>query len=208
MAVIDRVASKLGRNDEVPNQELARDLAARGATDEIAEIAAHLWDRDAAVRSDCIKVLDEIGSLNPALIAPYAEDFVRLLGDKQNRLVWGGMTALASIATITADTLYPHVAEIQAAMARGSVITVDQGVKTLAGIAAGSPERNAALFPLLLAHLETCRSKEVPQHAESTLVAVDATNRDAFVDVMHRRLPELTPPQAARIKRLVRRLNR
>lgn len=207
MGAIERIASKLGRQDEAQNQELARELAEHNDAAGIAEIAAHLWDRDTAVRSDCIKVLYEVGELKPELIAPYAADFVRLLGDKQNRLVWGGMSALATIATVAADALDPYAGEIQAAMARGSVITVDTGVKTLARLAASSAERNASLFPALLAHLETCRAKEVPQHAESTLVAVTPSNRAAFVAVLERRLPDLTPPQAARLQRLIRKVH-
>jgi hypothetical protein len=204
MSTIERIAARLGRSDEVPNKALARDLAARNDAAGIAEIAAHLWDRDAATRSDCIKVLYEAAELNPALVAPHAAAFVRLLGDKQNRMVWGGMSALAEIAPVAGDALSPHVAEIRAAMARGSVIAVDAGVKTLARLAAGSPERNAALFPVLLDHLATCRAKEVPQHAESSLVAVTPANRAAFVAVLERRLPELTPAQAARVKRVVK----
>ncbi len=204
MIALDRIASRLGRQDEQPNKELARDLAERGDVAGISEIAAHLWDRDNAVRSDCIKVLYEAGELKPDLIAPYAMDFVRLLGDKQNRLVWGGMSALATIAIVAADKLYPHASEIQTAIAGGSVITVDEGIKTLARLASTSPDRNAALFPALIEHLETCRSKEVPQHAESTLVAVNPANRVSFIEVLERRFPELTPPQAARIKRILK----
>jgi hypothetical protein len=205
MSVIDRLASQLGRSDEAPNQALARDLAARRDNAGIAEVAGHLWQRDQAIRSDCIKVLYEIGEIDPALIAPFAADFVRLLSDKQNRLVWGAMTALGTIASIEADAIYTQVREIEAAIERGSVITVDHGIKVLAKLAVSSPERNTALFPRLLQHLATCRSKEVPQHSESTLIAVTATNRDAFVLVLDRRMPELTASQASRVKRTIKR---
>jgi hypothetical protein len=206
MSLLDRIASAQGRNDEEPNFALARDLAAREDTDGIREIAEHLWDRDPNVRSDCIKVLYELGELKPALIAPYAADFLRLLRDKHNRMVWGGVIALSTIATVAADELYPHANEIQAAMARGSVIAVDNGVRALARLAATSPERNAALFPLLMAHLERCRSKEVPQHAEHASVAVTPENRAAFVALLERRLPELTPAQTTRLRRLLKKL--
>lgn len=202
--VIDRIASRLGRRDEGPNIALAHDLTERGDAAGVAEIAAHLWARDPATRSDCIKVLYEVGERNPELIAPHAEAFVRLLSDKQTRMVWGGMSALAAIAPVAGDALFPHVGEIRAAMARGSVIALDAGVKTLARIATGSSERTAALLPVLVAHLASCRAKEIPQHAESSLVAVTPENRAAFLAVLERRLPELTPAQAARVRRVLK----
>ena len=206
MSELDRIASRQGRQDEAPNIELARELAESGDTGAIREIVAHLWDRDANVRSDCIKVLYELGELKPELIAPYADDFLRLLTDRQNRMVWGGMTALAATVAIAADAIAPHADEIVTAMGRGSVIAVDNGVRALARLAATSPARNAALFPLLLDHLERCRAKEMPQHAESTLVAVTPDNRAAFIVLLERRLPELSLAQAARIRRILRRL--
>ncbi len=45
-----------------------------------------------------MKVLYEIGYLTPELIADYADDFLKLLRSKNNRMVWGGMIALATIA--------------------------------------------------------------------------------------------------------------
>lgn len=205
-SALDRIASRQGRRDEVPNQELARDLAETEDVEAIREIAAHLWDRDLHVRSDCIKVLYELGERKPELIAPYAEEFLRLLTDRQNRMVWGAMTALGTIATVAADALYPRVEEIRTAMGRGSVIAVDNGVRALARLAASAPERNAALFPVLVEHLGRCRAKEVPQHAEQIAVAVTPENRAAFVAVLERRLPELTPPQATRVRRVIKRI--
>ena len=97
MSVLNRIAHFQQRRDEIPNQELARDLAAKKDKAGIREIAEHLWDKNKNVQADCIKVLYEIGYMNPALIAGYAEDFIKLLKSKNNRLVWGGMTALAMI---------------------------------------------------------------------------------------------------------------
>jgi len=207
MGLIVRIACKLRRDEEVPNVELALELSETVDVAGIAEIAGHLSDRDRAVRSDCIKVLYEIGYRNPDLIAPYVEEFLTLLSDKQNRLVWGGMTALSTIAPRAADILFPRVDEIVAAMHGGSVITVDHAVKTLAGIASTSSDRNLILFPVLLDHLRNCRAKEVPQHAESTFVAVTAGNRAAFIATLRAREEEFTPPQAVRIRRLIKGAN-
>ena len=121
MSTLERIAYLQGRRDEVPNQELARDLAAREDQAGIREIAEALWHREPNVRSDCLKVLYEIGYLKPELVAPYAGDFLKLLGSRNNRLVWGAMIGLSTVAEIAADEIYPHAAEIQRAMVGGTI---------------------------------------------------------------------------------------
>jgi hypothetical protein len=204
MSALERIAYFQNRRDEVPNQELACDLAARQDREGIQEIAQNVWHKNPAVQSDCLKVLYEIGYLNPALVADYAADFLKLLTSQHNRLVWGGAIALSTIAALKADEIYPHVAEIQAAMEGGSVITRDNGVKVLAEVAAQQAAYRRKLFPYLLKHLETCRPKDVPQHAEKIVVAVNAKNRDEFSRVLNARLTDLNASQAARINKLLK----
>jgi hypothetical protein len=204
MSILSQLACAQNTNSEVPNQELARKLAEAQEAEGIRELAENLWNRDSAIANDCIKALYEIGYLNPALIAPYALDFLKLLRSTNNRLVWGGMIALATVAALRADDLFPHAADIQKTMDKGSVITVDAGVLALAGIAAAKPEYNRSIFPYLLNHLRTCRPKEVPQHAEKTLPAVNAANQAEFIAVIAARLDNATPSQLARLKRVIK----
>jgi hypothetical protein len=82
MSVLSQLASSLGRRDEVPNQELARDLAAKKDKTGIREIVQNLWNKDKNIQADCIKVLYEIGSIEPKLISDYADEFVNLLRQK------------------------------------------------------------------------------------------------------------------------------
>lgn len=203
MSVLDRIACAQGRRDEAPNQELARKLAERGDQESIRELVANLHHADQNVRSDCLKTLYEIGYLKPELIADYAAEFVRLLRDRNNRMVWGAMLALATIAPLRADDLYEQRQRIQDAMAEGSVITVDNGVKVLAAVAAADDAYRAELLPYLFHHLQTCRPKDVPQHAEAIVPAVDAAHADAFVAVLERRLANMSASQAARVKRVL-----
>jgi hypothetical protein len=114
------------------------------------------------------------------------------------------MTALGTIARLQAEELFSHVPEIREAMEKGSVITVDNGVKALAEIAAGGEAYRQALFPSLLEHLQRCRLKEVPQHAEKIAVAVDGENKAAFIAVLESRMDLMNPSQAARLKKLIR----
>jgi hypothetical protein len=204
MSALEKIAYYQNRRDEVPNQELAKDLAAKKDRKGIREIAENLWNKNAQIQSDCLKVLYEIGYLQPELIAPYAEDFLKLLHSRNNRLVWGAMIALSTVADLKADVIYPHVAEIEQVMDQGSVITKDNGVRMLALVAAQKAAYSKTIFPYLLHHLETCRPKDVPQHAEKAAVAVNARNKQAFIEVLEKRLVDLKGAQATRVKRVIR----
>ena len=204
MSALQRIAYYQNRRDEVPNQELAKDLAAMKDRKGIREIADNLWHKNAQIQSDCLKVLYEIGYLQPELIAPYAEDFLKLLHSRNNRLVWGALIALATVADLKADMIYPHVAEIEQVMDRGSVITQDNGVKVLALVAAQKAAYSKTIFPYLLHHLATCRPKDVPQHAEKAADAVNARNKQQFIAVLEKRLVDLKGSQAARVKKVIK----
>src|SRR5687767_4712949 len=201
MSVLQRIAHMQGRRDEVPNQELARDLAAKKDKAGLREIAENLWNKDRNIQGDCIKVLYEVGVIEPKLIAGYAEDFVKALKSKNNRLVWGGMTALAEVAKANPDAVFKHLDEIKKAKETGSVITVDHAISTLAFTAAANEKYNKVIFPYLLKHLSSCRPKEVAQHSEKTLPAVNSKNRDEFVKTLEKRTEDLSGGALARVKK-------
>ncbi len=208
MSILNRLASSLGRRDEVPNQELARDLASKKDKAGIREIAENLWNKDKNIQSDCIKVLYEIGYLEPKLIADYTEDFAKCLKSKNNRLVWGGMTALAEVAKANPDAVFKHMGEIKKAKETGSVITVDNAISTLAYTAAANDKYNKAIFPYLLKHLADCRPKEVPQHSEKTMPAVNAGNKMEFIKVLEKREEDLSSSGLSRVKKVIKQANR
>jgi hypothetical protein len=204
MSALNRIAHFQNRRDEVPNRELARDLAAKKDRAGIREIAENLWNKDKGIQADCIKVLYEIGYIEPALIADYAEDFARLLKSRNNRLVWGGMTALAEVAKARPQAVFKHLDTIKKAKQAGSVITVDNAISTLAWTAAADRKYNRAIFPYLLDHLKACRPKEVPQHSERTLPAVNSSNKTDFITVLEKRMEDLSGSGLARLKKIIK----
>ena len=205
MSVLERLASSVGRRDEEPNRDVARQIVAGQDQAGVLELVAALDTRDSNLRSDALKALYEVGALDPFLIAPHTQRFVALLGERSNRMVWGAMMALAAVASQQADELFPQRNAVLKAMASGSVITVDAGVRALAGIASARDEYRTALVPELLRHLKTCRPKDVPQHSEAILPAVNAPHAAEFVAVLEKRLPNLTGSQAARVRKVMRR---
>lgn len=204
MPVLQHIAHFQNRRDEVPNQELARRLAAKKDRAGIREIAQNLYNKDKDIQADCVKVLYEVGYVDPSLVAEYAEDFVKLLRSKNNRMVWGGMIALGTVAALKPDVVLAHLEEIKHALSAGSVITVDNAVQTLARAASRGDKFSRAMFPLLLQHLKSCRPKEVPQHSEKVLAAVNAGNKSKFLAVLDERLGDVSGSGLARVKKVIK----
>lgn len=204
MSILSRLASAQNRRDEVPNQELARDLATKKDKAGIREVAENLSNKNKGIQADCIKVLYEIGYIDPKLIAGYADDFVKLLKSKNNRLVWGAMTALAEVAKADADVVFKNFDAIKKAKETGSVITIDNAISTLAITASKNEKYSKTIFPYLLKHLSSCRPKEVPQHAERTFPAVNKSNKNDFVKVLEKRMEDLNGGGLARVKKIIK----
>jgi hypothetical protein len=204
MSALDKLAHSLGRRDDVPNVELAREFAAKKDRKGIREIAENLWHKDKNIQADCIKVLYEVGVIEPKLIAEYADDFVKCLRSRNNRLVWGGMTALAEVAKADPEAVFKHLNAIKKAKETGSVITIDNAISTLAYTAAGNKKYGEVIFPYLLKHLSSCRPKEVPQHAEKTLPAVNSSNKADFVKVLEKRMEDLSGAGLTRVKKVIK----
>ena len=172
----------------------------------VREIVEGIRSQDRSVASDCIKVLYEIGHRKPELIAEYTDLFITALSDKNNRIVWGSMTALAYSTHLNPNVVYNRLSEIVAAYRTGSVITVDNSISVFASLCSAGGEYREVVFPLLLTHLEQCRAKEIPQHAERIAVCIDSGNREAFVKALDARADELSAAQQSRIAKLKKKL--
>lgn len=203
MTILNKLASQLERNDEQPNIELAYELVKENNVEGIKEIIESLLCGNKKIKQDCIKVIYEIGKLKPELISEDVLVFIELLKSPNNRLVWGAMQVISTIATLSSGVLMDHLHSIKLAIKMGSVITVDKGILTLAKLATVNEEYNEQIFPFLLEHLKTCRTKEIPQHAESTLIAVTDKNKMEFIKVLQEREQYLTVPQKKRVKKIL-----
>ncbi len=206
MTVLPKLASQLNRKDERPNIELARELMDRNHIEGIQEIIENLTNPNKRIKADCIKVAYEIGRVRPELISDYAEIFIKLLKSPNNRLVWGSMQVLSTIAEISAIPLMKHLHSIKLAIKTGTVITADKGILTLAKLSRVNEQNQERIFPILIEHLKTCRTKEVPQHAESILMAITYETKDEFLTVLAEREPYMTKPQSRRIQNIYRQL--
>lgn len=204
--VLEQLACAQGRNDEQPNILLAQQLVEEQNLHGIEEIIENLSNNNKKIANDCMKVAYEIGRLKPEWISKYALTFIHLLTSRNNRLVWGAMQTLSTIAPLCSDLLMDHLKTIMSAINNGSVNTVDKGILTLGKLASISKENNERIVPYLVEHLATCRTKEVPQHAESSLPAITEENKDEFIEVLQKREPYFTKPQKNRVYRIYRKL--
>lgn len=195
MSVIERLASSLGRRDEIPNQELAADIAAANDKNAVKELIANLVVKNKNIRHDCIKALYEIGYLKPALIAEYYPNFLALIDDKDNRMQWGSMTALSSIISEKPKEIFASLGSIIDAADRGSVITRDHCVRILAKLS--SIEQYADMtFPLLNEQLMTCPTNQLPMYSELALPVITAENKEKFIKTLTVRLDEIEKASA------------
>ena len=156
----------------------------------VKELVDNLSSKDKKVRSDCVKVLYEIGEKSPELIAAYHEDFGKLLSSGDNRLVWGGVTALDSIALVEPEGVYLLLPEIMKASEGESVIARDHAVGVLTKLATLGAYSDACL-PLLLKLLKSCPDNQFPMYAEMSLKAVKEANRASLTKVFNGRLKTL-----------------
>jgi hypothetical protein len=206
--MIERVAFFLNRNDEEPNIDLAKTLVETANRKGIKEIVGSLNHDNELVVNDCLKVLYEIGYRKPELIAGYATVIMRLLKSRNNRQVWGGMIALATIAALKPDEIFKEIDLVIEAYKKGSVITIDNAISVFAKVAAADPRYEKKLRPIIEEHLLSCRPKEVPQHAERAMVCVTKANAAIFLSILQKRLKDLAPSQKKRVLKLISTLNK
>jgi len=202
--MIEKLAFSLGRNDEEPNIELAKELAKTKNRKGIKEIVCGLNNPKEQIANDCVKVLYEIAELSPELISEYADNFIQLLKSRNNRLVWGSMTALSKIVSLNPDEIFKNLDIIVRAYEKGSVITVDNSISVFAELVKADKKYDKKVFPIIIEHLEKCRPKEVAQHAERAFVCINKGNAQKYKEVLIKRHGSLTDSQKKRIDKLIK----
>ena len=198
----------MGINNEIPNQELAKELCRTRDTTAILELVQCLFKGSTAMKNDSIKVLYEIGEAQPELISPYAAEFIELLRSHHNRLVWGAMTALATIADRDPNPgiIIQNIDLIIGVIRKGSVITVDNGISVLAKAGSVNHEYESVVLPFILEHLATCRPREVAQYAERSMVLANSGNQAQLRAVLEKRRDTLTAAQQTRVRRVIKKV--
>ncbi len=206
MSVLNKISYFQNKRDEVPNKELANTLAETENTTGILELVTNLKHKNKSVQSDCLAVLYHIGYVKPHLIADYVETFLDLLKSKNNRMVWGGMIALSTIAELKNKEICANLDTIKKAIDKGTLITVVWGVKTIAKIASSNKSCKSDVVPILLSQLNKCIPRDVAMHFENSLPAIDDENKAMFLKIAEDRKKELTTSQLTRLRKAMKNL--
>jgi len=206
-SVIGKLASSLNRRDEVPNQELAAQIAKNKDADAVKILIENLQHKSKDIQNDCIKVLYETGEKSPGLIAEFARDFIVLLGHKNNRLQWGAMTALSTIVNENPKIIYDHLPQLIGASDSGSVITKDNLVKILVSLC-GQKKYAEKVFPLLNEELLKSAANQLPMYAENAVPVINETNRKLFIKTLQSRLDSVEKDsKKKRIEKVIRKFS-
>ena len=208
MTILSKLASSMGRRDEVPNQELAQQILKSKNKKAVSELVVNLANKDKNIQSDCIKVLYEIGEHQAELIADYDKEFLALLQSKNNRLAWGAMTALDCIASVNPGRIYKNLATILMVADEGSVITKDHAVGILIKLASDKRYANDSLT-LLLHQFRVCATNQLPMYAENALHVIPDGQKGKFVKVLTARLGDIEKEsKRKRVEKVIAKLNR
>ncbi len=206
MSVTDKLASALARNDERPNVALAEELAAAPDEAAIAELAGLLTTGSRAQKHDAIKALYELGYRRPEAIAPHVDVFLALLATRDNRMLWGTLIALGTLAAIRPRELMAALDTILAAADRGSVIARDSAMKILGALNA-VPQFKPKVTPILLQRLAHAAVNQVPMYAEFAAPTIAEKDRAEFrriVETWRDAMP--MPAKQKRLEKVLRQL--
>jgi len=208
MTTINLLASSQRLKGNEANIVLAKEIALTENKEAIKELVDNLKNKDKNIQSDCIKTLYEIGYIQSELIADYHSEFIRLLTNKNNRLVWGGVIALSTITDLKAKEVFASLDLIMKTVEKGSVITIDNGVEILAKL-----NRHKEYFDttddLLMELLWKCPIKQLPMYAEKSLISINRKNKEAYKNIIEKRKIECDrDTQVKRLEKILRQIEK
>jgi len=206
-SILDRLSFARGERDNAANIALAEDIVRTRDTNAIRELVEHLQEKNKRLQSDAIKTLYEIGEREPALIADYADEFAAQLTSKNQRDVWGAVTALDMVARANPSGIHAHLKSILTAASGESVIARDHVVQILAKLCAAGYE--AECFPLLLNIMKTAPINQLPSYCEAAAVVVPKDRRASLVKLIEKRLREVREfkPKKTRMEKVLQTLH-
>lgn len=203
-SIEDQLAHNLGRRDEQPNITVAIQIARTRNAPAVAELVKLLSHKTGGIRNDAIKALYETGEREPALLVPYVQTFLKLLAHKDNRMIWGAMSALAAISQAHPEPLAKNLVSILAAMDSGSVITRDKGIAILASIASVKKHHKDAM-DLLLEQVEKAPVNQLPMYAEKMAGVISQPYVKKLISILTERQDVWAiPSKAKRLEKLIR----
>ena len=168
MNTLERLSSARGDPSEAANKAVAAEALEHPEI--LDDLAAGLALDDRRLLGDCVEVFTEVAKEDPALIAPYTERLIPLLGHRDTRVRWEATHAVALIAALVPDQVAPLLPDLSAKIeCDRSVIVRDCAVIALGEYGRSGPEATRQAFPLLSQALEVWEGK----HAKLVLEGME-----------------------------------
>ena len=168
MSVLDQLSSACGDPSEASNKAVAAEALEHPEL--LDEVAAGLALDDRKLLGDCAEVFTEVAKVNPALVAPYTEQLISLLGHTDTRVRWEATHAVALVAALVPGQITPLLPDLAAKVEKDrSVIVRDCAVKALGEYGRSGPEAARQALPLLRDALQAWEGK----HAKLVLEGMD-----------------------------------
>ncbi len=207
MSILNQLACALGRRDEIPNVELAKKIVKANDVSAIKELVQNLNNKSKDIPADCIKVLYEVGYHKPELIAKYYKDFLFLLNHKNNRMLWGALTALSAIVKNNPKVIFDNLSAILECADKSSVIAKDHAAKILTTLSEDKKYQNVTL-PILIDFINVSPENQFPTYAENAMHVLDKQYKVVMKQVLETRLPKMkTPTKIKRVEKMLKKLS-
>ncbi len=209
MSILEKLSALNDKNNNFLEKELAAELFKTKNAADIQELVINLDNKNKKIQSNCIKTLYEIGEMGGgSLIAEYCENFGGLLINKNNRLVWGAVTALNTIVKFNPDGVYNLLDIIVKAVNQGSVITIDNGVGIFSQLAVYSKCEKESLVHLFNI-LNTCPIKQFPMYIEKSEKCINKNNVNRFINIIDQKYELLEKDtQKKRVSKVLKKIQK
>lgn len=146
--ILDQLSSGSGDRSEAANLNVVAQCRADPAL--IADVAAGLAEKDAALVGDCAEVLTHLAAEHPDWVTPHAPALAALLTHKKPRVRWEAMHALAFVAGSAAEAITPLLPRLRSIVQEdASIIVRDYAIDALSNYAACNAQTAAEAYPLL-----------------------------------------------------------
>ena len=209
MNVLDKLATNLQQRDEKPNIALAVEIVENNDGIAVRELVENLNHKKKDIQYDCIKALYEIGERKPDLIAGYYNDFLNQLENKNQRMIWGSICALSTIAQLRPKEIFEALpAVLRAVDATQSVIARDHTVYILAKLAQ-IPKYAEDAFALLVEIIMQAPINQLAMYAEYAGDVAMKDNKTILRDALICRLEDVNvPAKRKRIEKVLKKLEK
>lgn len=203
MKYISQIAFHKGIRNEEPNKLLAQIIVNTENKDAIKEISSFLKDTNKSIASDCIAVLYHVGYEKPELISELYSEFLSFLNSKNNRMVWGAMIAISTIAKVQPKKVYKDKDLILSYIEKGTVITQVWGVYTLVNLCNVEEYRNTLLHSLLEI-LDQTRDIDFAKRSEAIKPIISTEYEGKFNAILEKHISSLSKSAQNKVHKLLK----